>query len=126
MPDVTDYLVAADIVIASVGDNTIHEIARVEQKLIVFPEWRYFGEQVRKAEELVKLGTAVSAPAWPGDLTGWQELLARARQLDGKRLGTLYDPDAARRGAAWLESLTDELWAGAPASGPQTAGESAA
>ena len=126
VPDVTDYLVAADIVIASVGDNTIHEIARVEQKLIVFPEWRYFGEQVRKAEELVKLGTAVSAPAWPGDLTGWQELLARARQLDGKRLGTLYDPDAARRGAAWLESLTDELWAGAPASGPQTSGESAA
>lgn len=113
VPNVTDYLAAADIVIASAGDNTIHEIARVGQKLIVFPEWRYFGEQARKSDALVGLGAAVSVPAWPGDFTAWQALLAKARALDGEVIRTLYAPDAALRGAAWLESLTDDLWAGA-------------
>ena len=85
VPSVTDYLAAADIVIASAGDNTVHEVARVGGRLIVMPEWRYFGEQTRKAEALVRLGAAVQAPAWPGDLQGWRDLLARARALDGDR-----------------------------------------
>jgi predicted glycosyltransferase len=117
VPNVTDYLAAADIVVASAGDNTVHEIARLGQKLIVMPEWRYFGEQTRKAEALVRLGAAVSAPAWPGDLAGWQALLAEARALDGGIVRTLYEPEAARRGAGWLEALTDELWTGAAATG---------
>lgn len=116
--NVTDYLAAADIVLASAGDNTVHEIARVKQKLIVMPEWRYFGEQTRKAEALVKLGAAVSAPAWPGDIAGWQFLLEEARALDGEAIRTIYNPEAARSGAAWLESLTDELWDGAMAAAP--------
>ena len=118
VPNVTDYLAAADIVVASAGDNTVHEIARIGQRLIVMPEWRYFGEQARKAEALVRLGAAVSAPAWPGDLAGWQSLLAAARALDGDAIRTLYDPNAARRGATWLEALTDEMWAGADAGAP--------
>ncbi|RIY02852.1 glycosyl transferase [Aureimonas flava] len=113
VPGVTDYLAAADIVIASAGDNTIHEIARVGGRLIVMPEWRYFGEQTRKAEALVRLGAAVTAPAWPGDLHGWQALLAEARALDGETIRTLHAPEAARRAAGWLEGLTDELWEGA-------------
>ncbi|WP_182086577.1 glycosyltransferase [Aureimonas sp. ME7] len=116
VPNVTDHLAAADIVIASAGDNTIHEIARVGARLIVMPEWRYFGEQVRKAEALVRLGAAVSAPAWPGDLDGWRALLGQARALDGETIRTLQDPEAAQRGAGWLERLTDELWDGAEAS----------
>ncbi len=111
--NVTDYLAAADIVLASAGDNTVHEIARVGQKLIVMPEWRYFGEQVRKAEALVRLGAAVSASVWPGDLHGWQELLAKARALNADAIRSLYAPDAARRAAGWLEGLADELWEGA-------------
>ncbi len=112
---VTDYLAAADLVIASAGDNTVHEVARVGGRLIVMPEWRYFAEQTRKAEALVRLGAAVSAPAWPGDLQGWTDLLARARALDGTVLHGLWAPDAAARAAGWLEGLTDELWAGAAA-----------
>jgi hypothetical protein len=77
------------------------------------PEWRYFGEQTRKAEALVRLGAAVSAPAWPGDLAGWQSLLERARALDTQAIASLYDPDAARKAAGWLEGLCDELWTGA-------------
>jgi len=112
---VTDYLAAADIVIASAGDNTVHEIARVGGRLIVMPEWRYFAEQTRKAEALVRLGAAVQAPAWPGDLRGWRDLLARARALDGAPLRSLYAPDAAARAAGWLEGLTDALWDCGPA-----------
>jgi UDP-N-acetylglucosamine--N-acetylmuramyl-(pentapeptide) pyrophosphoryl-undecaprenol N-acetylglucosamine transferase len=110
---VTDYLAAADIVVASAGDNTVHEVARVGGRLIVMPEWRYFGEQTRKAEALVRLGAAVQAPVWPGDLQGWRDLLARARGLDPAPLRSLYAPDAAARAAGWLEGLTDELWHGA-------------
>jgi predicted glycosyltransferase len=112
---VTDYLAAADIVIASAGDNTVHEVARVGGRLVVMPEWRYFGEQTRKAEALVRLGAAVQAPVWPGDLEGWRQLLDRARRLDGETLRPLHAPEAAARAAGWLEGLTDELWAGAPA-----------
>ncbi|KQT68931.1 MULTISPECIES: glycosyltransferase [unclassified Aureimonas] len=118
VPNVTDHLAAADIVVASAGDNTIHEVARIGQKLIVMPEWRYFGEQTRKAEALVRLGAAVGAPAWPGDLAGWQSLLAEARALDVEIVRTLFEPEAARRGAAWLEALTDEMWAGAGHAAP--------
>ena len=111
---VTDYLAAADVVIASAGDNTIHEVARVGGRLVVMPEWRYFGEQTRKAEALVRLAAAVQAPVWPGDLQGWRDLLDRARRLDGAPLRPLHAPDAAARAAGWLEGLTDALWAGAP------------
>jgi UDP-N-acetylglucosamine--N-acetylmuramyl-(pentapeptide) pyrophosphoryl-undecaprenol N-acetylglucosamine transferase len=115
VPSVTDYLAAADIVIASAGDNTVHEVARVGGRLIVMPEWRYFAEQTRKAEALVRLGAAVQAPIWPGDLQGWRELLARARALDGTALRGLYAPEAAARAAGWLEELTDALWDLGPA-----------
>ncbi|MFF8799646.1 MULTISPECIES: glycosyltransferase [unclassified Methylobacterium] len=118
VPSVTDYLAAADIVVASAGDNTVHEVARVGGRLIVMPEWRYFGEQTRKAEALVRLGAAVQDPQWPGDLQGWRDLLARARSLDGSVLRGLYEPDAAARAAGWLEGLTDELWQGATAEAP--------
>lgn len=118
VPSVTDYLAAADIVIASAGDNTVHEVARVGGRLIVMPEWRYFAEQTRKAEALVRLGAAIQAPAWPGDLQGWRDLLARARALDGSVLHGLFAPDAAFRAAGWLEGLTDDLWQGAEVPGP--------
>jgi UDP-N-acetylglucosamine--N-acetylmuramyl-(pentapeptide) pyrophosphoryl-undecaprenol N-acetylglucosamine transferase len=115
VPSVTDYLAAADIVIASAGDNTVHEVARVGGRLIVMPEWRYFAEQTRKAEALVRLGAAVQAPIWPGDLQGWRDLLARARGLDGTALRGLYAPEAAAHAAGWLEGLTDALWDLGPA-----------
>ena len=115
VPNVTDYLAAADIVIASAGDNTITEIARVGRPLVVMPEWRYFGEQARKAEALALLGAAVHAPRWPGDIPGWQVLMSEARRLDQARLTPLYDPDAAKKAARWMEGLTDELWENQPA-----------
>ena len=110
VPNVTDHLAAADIVIASAGDNTVTEIARVGRPFVVMPEWRYFGEQARKAEALAALDAAVLAPRWPGDIPNWQALMDEARCLDTARIATLYDPDAAAKAAGWLERLTDELW----------------
>ncbi|EAS50429.1 possible UDP-N-acetylglucosamine, LPS N-acetylglucosamine transferase [Aurantimonas manganoxydans SI85-9A1] len=108
--NVTDYLAAADIVVASAGDNTVTEIARVGRPLVIAPEWRYFNEQIRKAEAIAAVGAAVHAQRWPGDLAGWQGLMEEARRLDPARIAPLYRKDAAQRAATWLESLTDELW----------------
>jgi UDP-N-acetylglucosamine--N-acetylmuramyl-(pentapeptide) pyrophosphoryl-undecaprenol N-acetylglucosamine transferase len=110
--NVTDHIVAADIVVASAGDNTVHEIVRAARKFVVMPEWRYFSEQRRKASELVRLGAAVSAPYWPGDYDGWRGLLQRAEELDTEALATLHEPAAAARAANWLEELCDQLWMG--------------
>ncbi|KQT87433.1 glycosyltransferase [Aurantimonas sp. Leaf443] len=112
---VTDHIAAADLVIASAGDNTVTEIARVGRPFVVVPEWRYFGEQGRKAEALARLGAAIHAPAWPGDIPNWNRLLEAARALPVETLQSLYDPQAATKAARWLEGLTDELWEGAPA-----------
>ncbi|WP_447956931.1 glycosyltransferase [Vreelandella sp. EE7] len=112
--NVVDYLAASDIVLASAGDNTVHEIAMLERPYIVAPEWRYFGEQTRKAERLAALGAAVNMPVWPGDFAGWQAVLEKARGLDIEKLATLFDRAAAARAAEWLERCVDELWEGAP------------
>ncbi|MBZ5488873.1 glycosyl transferase [Halomonas aquamarina] len=114
--NVVDYLAASDIVLASAGDNTVHEIAMLKRPYIVAPEWRYFGEQTRKAERLEELGAAVNMAAWPGDFAGWQAVLEDARKLDVSTLSELYSADAAQRAARWLEECVDALWAGAPAS----------
>ncbi|WP_447555012.1 glycosyltransferase [Vreelandella sp. EE22] len=112
--NVVDYLAASDIVLASAGDNTVHEIAMLKRPYIVAPEWRYFGEQARKAERLAELEAAVNMPVWPGDFAGWQHVLEKARGLDVERLATLYDASAAERAARWLEQCVDGLWEGAP------------
>ena len=113
--NVADYLAAADVVIASAGDNTVHEIARAAQRYIVMPEWRYFDEQCMKAQALCRIGAAVSASAWPGDYAGWHDVLRRADALDPEVLRSLYAEDAAAQGAAWLERLVDRLWNNAEA-----------
>ena len=107
---VTDWLAAANVVIASAGDNTVHEIARVGRPFLCVPEWRYFDEQWRKAQELERVGAAVMLPVWPGDLDGWRDALAAARAIDLDRQRPLFDPGAARSAAHWLMELGDRLW----------------
>ncbi|MFD1951996.1 glycosyl transferase [Sphingomonas arantia] len=108
--DVTDHLAAADVVIASAGDNTVHEIARVGRPYLCAPEWRYFDEQLRKSERLGDVGAAVALPNWPGSNARWREVVAEARRLDVGRLQALYDPGAAKRAAGYLEGVSDRLW----------------
>ncbi|MES1926830.1 LPS N-acetylglucosamine transferase [Salinisphaera sp. T31B1] len=116
-----DYIAAADIVIGSAGDNTVHEIAKIGRPYICAPEWRYFDEQTGKAQRLAALGAAIHMARWPGDFQGWQAVLAEARTLDVSRLMRLYDPDAASHAADWLESRVDTLWADARPDAAETA-----
>lgn len=111
--NVTDYVAAADIVIASAGDNTVAEIARVGRPYICVPEWRYFDEQTAKAEHLAALGAALHVTTMPADNAEWRALFAKARELSVEQLAPLYEPTAAAKAANWLETLTDRLWHGA-------------
>ncbi|MGC3874700.1 glycosyl transferase [Halomonas sp. GXIMD04776] len=116
--NVTDYLVASDIVLASAGDNTVHEIAKIGRPYICAPEWRYFGEQVRKAQCLACLEAAIHLETWPGDIGAWQAVFARARKIDIANLQTLYSPEADQVAARWLEETTDRLWSNEAKSEP--------
>ena len=107
---VTRWLAAADIVIASAGDNTVHEIARVGRPFLVVPEWRYFDEQWRKAQELERVGAAAMLPVWPGDLDGWRAALERARAVDLDAQRGLFDAGAAGSAARFLMETCDRLW----------------
>ena len=107
---VTDYIAAADVVIASAGDNTVHEIARVGRPYVCAPEWRYFAEQTRKAERLAEVGAAVMLREWPGALAPWRKILDAAKALDPAALAALYDADAARKAATYLEGMAVDLW----------------
>ena len=111
VPDITDHLAAADIVLASSGDTIVHEIARVGRPYVCAPEWRYFDEQQRKGERLAELGAAVMLPTWPGASTPWRGLLDSAKALDPAALASLYAADAASAAADYLEHLAGELWA---------------
>ncbi|MEE4210047.1 MAG: glycosyltransferase [Parvularcula sp.] len=108
----TAYLAAADVVVASAGDNTVHEIARVGRPFLCVPEWRYFNEQVRKAERLDAVGAAHSLPHWPASSAAWQEAVAAAEALDLEVQRSLFDPQAASKAASFLTDLEERLWSG--------------
>ena len=108
--NLTDYLCAADRVVASAGDNTVHEIARAARPFLCIPEWRYFDEQQVKAAQFARLGGAVHLETWPASIPQWQRVLAETDALDVSRLSQLHDPDAARNAARWLQAEATRLW----------------
>ncbi|RPF71026.1 glycosyltransferase [Aurantiacibacter spongiae] len=109
--NLTAYLCAADRVVASAGDNTVHEIARARKPFLCIPEWRYFDEQRAKARELERLSAAVTCETWPASIPEWQDVLARTDALDTDKLAALHDEGAARNAARWLEAQANRLWA---------------
>ena len=110
VPNPIDYVAAADLVIASAGDNTVHEIARVGRPFLCIPEWRYFDEQRCKAEQLARLGAAAVLPGWPASTAQWLDAMAAARRCDLDMQRALFDADAGEAAARWLLGLADELW----------------
>lgn len=119
---VMDYIAAADVVVASAGDNTCHEIARAERPFLCIPEWRYYDEQVAKGRELARLGAAHVLSGWPASNRQWEEAIAAAKETGTSKLAPLFDADAARKIAAHLIDLDHTLWSGpsAEADGPIT------
>lgn len=107
------YIAAADVIIASAGDNTVHEIARVGRPWLCVPEWRYFDEQVCKARELARVGAAAVRELWPGSNAQWREAICDARSCDLAVQSSLFAENAAAGIADWLIGLDAELWGNA-------------
>lgn len=106
-----DYLAAADVVVASAGDNTVHEIARADRPFLCIPEWRYFDEQVQKAARLDHVAAVHTLSAWPASPVQWQSAIAAALARGTRNLSPLFDPGAAGKIGDYITDLDRVLWA---------------
>ena len=115
------FLAAADLVIASTGNTTCHQILAAGRPWIAVPEWRYFEEQLHKAEALQRAGVAHMRATWPGTPGGWRAAVDAAMAIDPAAQRALVDPGAAAGTARWLTDLAARLWR--PAAGLAVAAE---
>ncbi|MBU2956050.1 glycosyltransferase [Paracoccus sp. 1_MG-2023] len=106
-----DYIAASDVIVSSTGNTTCQQVLASGRPWIAVPEWRYFDEQVKKAETLARAGAALHLPYLPASAHRWQDAMRSA-------IAT-HDPDTQRRlagqgapgaTARWLESLIDRIW----------------
>ena len=109
-----DWIAAADRVVSSCGNTTVHMILAAGKPWIAVPEWRYFDEQLCKAEVLDREGLAAVARHWPAHAAGWEKLWAAARLIDPERQRAVIADDPAADAAAWLDETAQRLWRGAP------------
>ncbi|MEM7687485.1 MAG: hypothetical protein AAF291_00555 [Pseudomonadota bacterium] len=105
-----DWIAAADRIVSSCGNTTVHSVLAAGKPWVVVPEWRYFSEQECKAEALDREGLAAVARQWPAHAQGWQRLWAAARQLEPSDRSGFVDPGAADKAARWLDETARELW----------------
>ena len=122
--DPASWIAAADIVVSSCGNTTVHMVANTAKPWIVVPEWRYFAEQYRKAEALDRAGVAAVAMHWPSHENAWRDLIAQSRKLDPANRTGLVAGDAADKAALWLDRLAANIWAGSALFRPETERES--
>ncbi|GAA4010691.1 hypothetical protein [Sphingomonas humi] len=116
--DASRWVAAADRIVSSTGNTTVHTVAAAGRPWIVVPEWRYFDEQRWKARMLGEAGAAVFADGWPASAAAWQRLWQQAGKLDLERQKRLVDPDAAARTADWLRGLIARSWGAQPSTTP--------
>ena len=107
-----DWIAAADRVVSSCGNTTVHMVLAAGKPWVVVPEWRYFDEQFCKAEVLDREGLAAVSRHWPSYAQAWEKLWTAARMIDGGRQRAIIDPNSAQAAATWLNDLCRELWAG--------------
>ncbi|MGB3710175.1 MAG: hypothetical protein WA985_00645 [Erythrobacter sp.] len=105
-----DWVAAADRIVSSCGNTTVHMVLAAGKPWIAVPEWRYFDEQVCKAEVLDREGLAAVAKQWPSYAGGWEKLHYAARRLETADQARFVDPDAAKGAARWLDELGTALW----------------
>ena len=109
------WIAAADGVVSSCGNTTVHMVCAAGKPWIVVPEWRYFDEQLGKADALERAGLAAVARNWPSHSGGWRKLWDAASRLDLQAQQSLIDRNAARDAAVWLDELALSVWAGSKA-----------
>lgn len=108
--DPARWIAAADRIVSSTGNTTVHMVAAAGRPWIVVPEWRYFAEQQWKARMLDAAGAAALCEHWPASAAAWRAAWDRARGLDLTMQTALVDPHAAARTADWIEHLIAECW----------------
>ncbi len=114
------YIAAADRIVSSAGNTTVHLIAAIGRPWVVVPEWRYFDEQLWKARMLDRCGAAALCEHWPSHAAAWGEAWQRAAAHDLRRQQALVDPAAAAIAAAWLTDLAERRTP-VPMNSPQSA-----
>ncbi|MEW4448260.1 hypothetical protein [Qipengyuania sp. JC766] len=105
-----DWISAADRVVSSAGNTTVHMVASAAKPWVVVPEWRYFAEQLCKAEALDRAGVAAVSRHWPASGAEWSRLWHAASCLDPEAQRALVKPDAAKNAAEEILCLTERLW----------------
>ncbi len=106
------WIAAADRIVSSCGNTTVHQVLTRPRPWIVIPEWRYFGEQVAKAEALGRAGVCATQAVWPAQAADWALLWQKAQACTQDGAETFVDPDAAESVAIWLDELANRLWQG--------------
>lgn len=105
-----DWISAADRIVSTAGNTTVHLIAAAAKPWIVVPEWRYFGEQVCKAEALDRAGAAAHARLWPSSAQEWAGYWRAALEIEPENQRRLVADNAAQEVANTIETLIRNLW----------------
>lgn len=109
--DAAAHIAAADLVVASPGNTTCHQILAAGRPWLAIPEWRYFDEHHRKAAALAAVNAACVRPHLPSSAEAWAQALDQTMATHDPVLQrALIDPQAALKAASWLESLAGTLW----------------
>ena len=117
-----DYIAAADLIVSSTGNTTCQQVLAAGRPWIAVPEWRYFDEQLAKAQALGQAGAAVMLPNLPASAHRWREAWARAHDLHAPATQVrLAGTGAAPATARWIEDLIARIWAPASRPAPQAA-----
>ncbi|EDQ03945.1 UDP-N-acetylglucosamine--N-acetylmuramyl-(pentapeptide) pyrophosphoryl-undecaprenol N-acetylglucosamine transferase [Sulfitobacter indolifex] len=105
-----DYLAAADLVVASTGNTTCHQILAAEKPWLAVPEWRYFDEQIEKANALARAGGAHHLLHFPSSADAWRAAINTTFDTHDPALQrSLVNENAASETAQWLCGLVDQL-----------------
>lgn len=105
------WIAAADRVVSSCGNTTVHMVLVAGKPWVIVPEWRYFDEQLRKAEVLGHENLAAYAPDLPSHIDAWTRIWKVAAGIDVAAQRSLIDNDADLKAAEWIDGLCVRLWA---------------
>ncbi len=108
------WISAANRLVSSCGNTTVHMIAAAAKPWIVVPEWRYFAEQLRKAEALDAAGAAAVSRHWPASAEDWNKLWHTAKAIEPDRQRALVKDDAANVAAREIGNVIERIWRAPP------------
>ena len=95
------FITNANLIIGPAGDGLIAEVMAHGKPYICLPQKRPFNEQITKAQELERLGTALVIKKWPKN---WPKIIKKVLKSGGL-MGFLHNEAAAAQAADFLLTL---------------------